>query len=81
MSAICSSLPLIRRRQLWTSRVWPGALLVQGENCGTWRRANEIVRIGLWAKLSRGARDGVEAEARSLPLPGLGREIEVVWER
>ena len=69
-----------RRRQLWTSRVWPGALLVQGEICGTWRRANEIVRIGLWAKISPGARDGVEAEARSLPLPGLGREIEVVWE-
>jgi len=69
-----------RRGQLWTSRVWPGALLVRGEICGTWRRSNQIVRIGLWAKLSRSARDAVEAEARALPLPGLEREIEVVWE-
>lgn len=27
------------RRALWTSRVWPGALLVDGEIVGTWRRA------------------------------------------
>jgi len=68
------------RGQLWPSRVWPGALLVDGEIRGTWRRANEIVRISAWTKLSRGAHDAVEAEARSLPLPGLEREIEVVWE-
>ena len=69
-----------RRGQLWTSRVWPGALLVDGEIQGTWRRANQIVRISAWRKLSRGGREAVEAEARSLPLPGLEREIEVVWE-
>ncbi|MHB1433413.1 MAG: DNA glycosylase AlkZ-like family protein, partial [Streptosporangiaceae bacterium] len=28
-----------RRRELWTPRVWPGALLVGGEIAGTWRRA------------------------------------------
>jgi hypothetical protein len=27
-----------------------------------------------------GARDAVEAEARALPLPGLEREIDVLWE-
>jgi hypothetical protein len=69
-----------QRAQLWTSRVWPGALLVEGDIRGTWRRANHIVRIAEWGKLSRSARDAVEAEARSLPLPGLDREIEVVWE-
>jgi hypothetical protein len=69
-----------QRGQLWTSRVWPGALLVDGEIRGTWRRANQIVRIGAWAKLSPEARDAVEGEARRLPLPGLDREIEVVWE-
>ncbi len=68
------------RAQLWTSRVWPGALLVDGEIRGTWRRANEIVRIGAWTKLTPEAHGAVEAEARSLPLPGLDREIEVVWE-
>jgi hypothetical protein len=68
-----------RRERLWTSRVWPGALLVDGEIRGTWRRAQHTVRIEAWARLSRAKRDAVEAEARALPLPGLGREIEVVW--
>ena len=68
-----------RRQQLWTSRVWPGALLVDGEIRGTWRRAQHTVRIDAWTRLSRGARDAIEAEAAALPLPGLGRPIEVTW--
>jgi hypothetical protein len=68
-----------QRRRLWTPRVWPGALLVEGEIRGTWRRAQHTVRIDAWARLSRGARDAIEAEAGSLPLPGLDRPIEVVW--
>ena len=28
-----------QRRELWTPRVWPGALLVAGKVVGTWRRA------------------------------------------
>jgi hypothetical protein len=66
--------------RLWTPRVWPGALLVDGEVCGTWRRAQHVVRIEPWSRLPPPAREAVEAEARSLPLPGLEREIEVVWE-
>jgi hypothetical protein len=69
-----------QRERLWTSRVWPGALLVDGEIRGTWRRANHVVRIDVWERLSRGARDAVEAEATALPLPGLDRGIEVIWE-
>ncbi len=69
-----------RRPRLWTSRVWPGALLVEGEIRGTWRRANDVVRIDAWTRLSGAMRDAVEAEARALPLPGLEREIRVVWE-
>lgn len=68
-----------RRPLLWTPRVWPGAVLVAGEVVGTWRRAQHSVQIDVWKRLTRGARDAVEAEARSLPLPGLGREIDVVW--
>ena len=68
-----------QRQRLWTSRVWPGALLVEGEIRGTWRRAQHTVRIDAWARLSRARRDVIEAEARALPLPGLDREIEVVW--
>jgi Winged helix DNA-binding domain len=68
-----------QREQLWTSRVWPGALLVEGEVRGTWRRAQHTVRIDTWARLSRGARDAIEAEAGTLPLPGVDRPIDVVW--
>jgi hypothetical protein len=68
-----------QRSRLWTSRVWPGALLVEGEIRGTWRRANHTVRIDSWTRLSRTARDAVEAEARVLPLPGVDGGIEVVW--
>jgi hypothetical protein len=68
-----------QRQQLWTSRVWPGALLVEGEIRGTWRRSQHTVRIDAWARLSRARRDAIEAEASALPLPGVDRRIEVVW--
>jgi hypothetical protein len=68
-----------QRQRLWTSRVWPGALLVDGEIRGTWRRAHHAVRIESWERLSRATRDAVEAEAGALPLPGVDRRINVVW--
>jgi Winged helix DNA-binding domain len=69
-----------QRQRLWTSRVWPGALLVDGEIRGTWRRARHTVRVDAWSRPSRGTREAVEAEAAALPLPGIDRPIEVVWE-
>jgi hypothetical protein len=69
-----------RRRELWTPRVWPGALLVEGEIVGTWRRSHETVTIQSWRRLPRRARDAVEAEAGSLPLPGVQRSIGVRWD-
>jgi hypothetical protein len=68
-----------RRHELWTSRVWPGAVLVGGEVAGTWRRANETVTIQMWGRLTRAARDAVEMEAASLPLPGIEGPIAVRW--
>ena len=68
-----------RRELLWTSRVWPGALLVQGEIRGTWRRSQHTVRVDVWSRLSRAARSAVEAEAGSLPLPGIDRPIDLLW--
>jgi hypothetical protein len=68
------------RSRLWTSRVWPGAVMVEGEIVGTWRRAQEKVTIPLWRRVSRAARDSVEAEAASLPLPGIQGQIVVHWE-
>jgi hypothetical protein len=68
-----------RRARLWTPRVWPGALLVDGEIRGTWRRAHDTMTVEPWGKLSRAARDAVEAEAAGLPLPGFERAIVVRW--
>jgi hypothetical protein len=69
-----------RRRLLWTPRVWPGGLLVEGEIVGTWRRAHETVTIETWRRLSRAEREAVEAEAETLPLPGIQRSIVVRWD-
>jgi hypothetical protein len=56
------------RAELWTSRVWPGAVLVAGEIVGTWRR------------LTRAEREAVEAEAQSLPVPGIEGPVAVHWD-
>jgi hypothetical protein len=69
-----------RRCTLWTPRVWPGGLLVDGELVGTWRRIQGTVTIAPWRRLSRAARHAVEAEASSLPLPGVQRSIVVQWD-
>ena len=68
------------RDELWTSRVWPGAVLVEGEIVGTWRRSQHEVTIGAWDRLSSAATAAVEEEATSLPLPGLDRDIVVDWD-
>jgi hypothetical protein len=69
-----------RRRTLWTPRVWPGGVLVEGEIVGTWRRAQATVEIQTWRRLSRAARQAVEAEAASMPLPGIRGRIAVRWD-
>ena len=78
--AVCLDESEEQRARLWTPRVWPGALLVEGEIRGTWRRAQHTVRIEAWTRISRSARSAVEAEAIALPLPGLTRPVEVVWD-
>ena len=69
-----------RRSALWTPRVWPGGLLVNGEIAGTWRRAGTAMTMQPWRRLSRAERDAVAAEAESLPLPGLTGPITVRWD-
>ena len=68
------------RRELWPSRVWPGAVLVDGRLAGTWRRSGPVVTIHPWRRLSAAARESVEREVRSLPLPDLRRPIRARWE-
>ena len=74
-------LPRVDQRQrLWTSRVWPGVSSSTVRSAEPGECANHIVRIDAWARLSRAARDAIEAEVGFLPLPGVDRQIEVVWE-
>ncbi|MBA2719314.1 MAG: winged helix DNA-binding domain-containing protein [Chloroflexi bacterium] len=68
-----------QRSTLWTPRVWPGSVLVGGEIAGVWRRADAKVTIEPWRKVTTPERDAVEAEAASLPLPGV-TGIRVVWD-
>lgn len=68
------------RRALWTPRVWPGAVLVDGEIVGTWRRSQTDVTIESWRRISPAEREAVEAEAASMPLPGIRRLVRVRWE-
>jgi len=67
-----------QRAELWTTRVWPGALLVGGEVIGTWRRSAAEVSIHAWRRLSPAERKAVEGEAMSLPL-GLVSPVTVYW--
>ncbi len=69
-----------RRRELWTPRVWPGALLVGGDVVGTWRRNDMSITIRAWRPFSPREREAVEAEAASLPLSGPRGSIGVRWD-
>jgi hypothetical protein len=68
------------RALLWTSRVWPGAVLLAGDIVGTWRRAHADLTIQPWRRLLRAERAAVEAEAATLPLPGVEGQISVRWD-
>jgi hypothetical protein len=69
-----------RRRSLWPpSTVWPGGVMVEGEMVGTWRRAHAAMTVQPWRRLSKSAREAVEEEAASLPLPGVDRAVTVRW--
>jgi hypothetical protein len=68
-----------QRAALWTTRVWPGAVLVSGEVAGVWRRAGALVSIELWRRLTRAERDAVVTESQSLPLPDVAGRMRVQW--
>jgi hypothetical protein len=69
-----------RQRELWTPRVWPGGLLIDGEIAGTWRRAGTVLTVQSWRRLSAAERDAVATEAASLPLPGIQGQVIVRWD-
>ena len=68
------------RPLLWPARVWPGAVLIDGEVAGTWRRAGPEVIIQSWTRRSPRTDKTIDAEAASFPLPDLAGRIRVRWE-
>ncbi len=68
-----------RRPQLWTPRVWPGAVLIHGEIAGIWHRDAANVTIESWRQLSSAEREAVAAEAATLALPDVHDRILVRW--
>ena len=68
-----------QRGELWTSRVWPGAMLVDGELAGTWRRSGIDVVLTPWHPLTPRQRAAVEEEAISLPVPGEHTTLRARW--
>jgi hypothetical protein len=54
-------------------------VLIEGEVVGTWRRAKGTLTIETWRRLSRSARDAIEAEAQTLPLPDIDAPTAVHW--
>ncbi len=67
------------RDLLWTSRVWPGAVVVDGEVVGTWRRSKNVFTVEPWGPLPATTRHAIEAEADSLPLLDLGEGALIDW--
>lgn len=63
------------RDELWTPRVWPGAVLAGRHLVGTWRRSGAVVEVRAWRRLGARLREAIGSEASSLPLPGLGRRV------
>ena len=57
----------------------PGAVLVDGEVVGVWRRNQRKVTVQPFIRLPAPVRDAVEAEALSLPIPGTS-EPSITWE-
>lgn len=68
-----------RHEMLWPQSVPPGALLVDGEIAGTWRRQGTRVTIDAWEPPAAEVRRETEQEAATLPLP-YGRAASVRWE-
>jgi hypothetical protein len=68
-----------QRNELWTPRVWPGAVLVGGEIAGTWRRAGRKLSVQAWRRFTAAEQEAIVAEAESLPLPDPGEGMAVDW--
>ncbi|TLZ56205.1 MAG: winged helix DNA-binding domain-containing protein [Methanobacteriota archaeon] len=63
------------RSELWPKSVWPGALMVNCELVGTWRRQVGRVTVRAWRKLEREVKEAVEEEVSAMPIESARKEV------
>ena len=63
------------RSELWPKSVWPGALLVNGEIVGTWRRQVGRVTVQAWRLLEPEVKEAVEVEVSGMPVESARKEV------
>jgi len=63
------------RSELWPKSVWPGALLVNGELVGTWRRQVGRVTVRAWRPLEPEVKESVEEEVSQMPIESAKKEV------
>ena len=63
------------RSELWPKSVWPGALMVNGDLVGTWRRQVGRVTLRAWRPLEREVKEAVEEEVSGMPIETARKEV------
>ena len=63
------------RSELWPKSVWPGALLVNGELVGTWRRQVGRVTVRAWRPLEPEVKEAVEEEVSRMPIESATKAV------
>jgi hypothetical protein len=60
--------------------VYTPILPLMHAQAGTWRRADAVMTVQPWRRLSATERDAVAADVESWPLPGIKGRIVVRWD-
>jgi hypothetical protein len=63
------------RSELWPKSVWPGALMVNGELVGIWRRQVGRVTVRAWRHLEQEVNEAVEEEVFGMPIESARTEV------
>jgi hypothetical protein len=63
------------RAELWPKSVWPGALMVNCELVGTWRRQVGRVTVRAWRQLEPEVKEAVEVEVSGMPIESARKEV------
>jgi len=63
------------RSELWPKSVWPGALMVNGEIVGAWRRQVGRVTVRGWRPVEPSVKQAVEEEVSGMPIKSARKEV------